>query len=144
MYQFLLGCSSIPQAGLFNFFLYSGLFKKIRHVMVRVKVTYTFGTNYILRPFSADKSIKLMYIECRTTIIDKCLYTILLNLSPFVIRVMMMVTMFITFMIMLFIMLFIFIVMVLLVIMPMVVMFMVMRSEERRVGKECRSRWSPY
>ena len=24
------------------------------------------------------------------------------------------------------------------------VVFMVMRSEERRVGKECRSRWSPY
>ena len=22
--------------------------------------------------------------------------------------------------------------------------FMVLRSEERRVGKECRSRWSPY
>ena len=22
--------------------------------------------------------------------------------------------------------------------------FQVMRSEERRVGKECRSRWSPY
>ena len=22
--------------------------------------------------------------------------------------------------------------------------FMIMRSEERRVGKECRSRWSPY
>ena len=22
--------------------------------------------------------------------------------------------------------------------------FMTMRSEERRVGKECRSRWSPY
>ena len=24
------------------------------------------------------------------------------------------------------------------------VMFMESRSEERRVGKECRSRWSPY
>ena len=23
-------------------------------------------------------------------------------------------------------------------------LFVVMRSEERRVGKECRSRWSPY
>ena len=22
--------------------------------------------------------------------------------------------------------------------------FMIVRSEERRVGKECRSRWSPY
>ena len=26
----------------------------------------------------------------------------------------------------------------------MVVLFLVFRSEERRVGKECRSRWSPY
>ena len=24
------------------------------------------------------------------------------------------------------------------------VMFLTFRSEERRVGKECRSRWSPY
>ena len=31
--------------------------------------------------------------------------------------------------------------MVMLVVMMVVVM---MRSEERRVGKECRSRWSPY
>ena len=28
--------------------------------------------------------------------------------------------------------------------MPQWVMFILMRSEERRVGKECRSRWSPY
>ena len=25
-----------------------------------------------------------------------------------------------------------------------VAFFMILRSEERRVGKECRSRWSPY
>jgi len=31
------------------------------------------------------------------------------------------------------------------VLMPIVIMLMfVYRSEERRVGKECRSRWSPY
>ena len=24
------------------------------------------------------------------------------------------------------------------------ILFILMRSEERRVGKECRSRWSPY
>ena len=27
---------------------------------------------------------------------------------------------------------------------PMIMMIRVLRSEERRVGKECRSRWSPY
>ena len=27
---------------------------------------------------------------------------------------------------------------------PKIVYYMSMRSEERRVGKECRSRWSPY
>ena len=27
---------------------------------------------------------------------------------------------------------------------PVVLLFCVIRSEERRVGKECRSRWSPY
>ena len=25
-----------------------------------------------------------------------------------------------------------------------IILFLVVRSEERRVGKECRSRWSPY
>src|SRR5690554_2078342 len=25
-----------------------------------------------------------------------------------------------------------------------IILFMIARSEERRVGKECRSRWSPY
>ena len=29
-------------------------------------------------------------------------------------------------------------------IIPAVVVVLIVRSEERRVGKECRSRWSPY
>ena len=29
-------------------------------------------------------------------------------------------------------------------ILPLVVIYLLFRSEERRVGKECRSRWSPY
>ena len=33
---------------------------------------------------------------------------------------------------------------VLLVIFMVTAPFMIQRSEERRVGKECRSRWSPY
>ena len=27
---------------------------------------------------------------------------------------------------------------------PLIVLILAARSEERRVGKECRSRWSPY
>ena len=29
-------------------------------------------------------------------------------------------------------------------IITLLVIFIILRSEERRVGKECRSRWSPY